>query len=1010
MKQTKTVAKIRSAYLQQARASGHSLPLDIGLTVQNQPLRDDVSVSQLNFFKDRVIILQAHDTAGHSHLHDDFEDDLFDTKLAAASYYSDEDERPTADESESDDEDVRDVEEPGVHQQDQFTMYDRDHDASQSPTSTPFDSTYAAIIAKIADLERIEAIAKQGLGRLRPLEDCLRSSPRSADAPVFLQKITELRQQARYARTIIGVVGVTGSGKSSVLNAVLEEENILPTSGMRACTAVPVELSYNNTEDPSKKYRAVIEFIDSDDWKKELKLCLEAIKDDPRGVSAESESEAGMAYAKIKAVYPNVTKSMLANMTVEALLKQKHVQHHLGANRSITSPSPGPFFAGLQKFIDTVDDSATRKGPKQPEMWPLVKCVKIYLKARALSTGTTLVDLPGAQDSNAAREAVTDQYIRQCSGLWIVAPINRAVNDKTAKALLGEHFKRQMKLDGLLENVTFICTKSDDISIRETQASLDISDQLGEASSEWKRHKAAEEAIWDQIDVVDARIKELDDAYKAIRSEIRTWNALKKQHGQGREVFAPQPKSVKKRAPATKAAQSSPRKRLKQGESSNVRAIPTRNPFLDNDDDDSEEEDDTGRAQPLTEHDIATKIEDLKKQQVEAKEEGSKEYETRTTLDAQIENVQALILASKEKQKVICIAARNNWSRSRIRRDYALEIKELDQECAEKAGGDDFDPNKELRDYDALGASLPVFCVSSRAYQALCGRAKIDGQTAGFQAVDETEIPQLIAHCAKMTEMSRITTNRIFLRDLTDLLLSLSLWASDAGSGGRLSDAQREEQRRLLDRDLEKLKADLGNAITRAMKDLRVTIEKHILKALTRATQQAEFAAGSTADAWGASEDGLHWSTYRAVVKRDGAYTNRKGDTYDFNKDLSALFEKYFASGWEECFHRIIPKHLKSLGMGQGLNLNSFHELIAGRANTLGFGVARIQVLGQRLRIWKDRCAVQGDELIKTISDMQKGISRDIVPVIKKRMCPSYRANAHLKGKWSIIDLKIIFC
>lgn len=34
-------------------------------------------------------------------------------------------------------------------------------------------------------------------------------------------------------------------------------------------------------------------------------------------------------------------------------------------------------------------------------------------------------------------------------GLWVCAPINRAVDDKAAKSLLGESFKRQLKYDGV---------------------------------------------------------------------------------------------------------------------------------------------------------------------------------------------------------------------------------------------------------------------------------------------------------------------------------------------------------------------------------------------------------------------------------------------------------------------------------------------------------------------------------------------------------------------------------
>lgn len=73
---------------------------------------------------------------------------------------------------------------------------------------------------------------------------------------------------------------------------------------------------------------------------------------------------------------------------------------------------------------------------------------RIHVKSPALSTGAVIVDLPGIHDSNAARAAVAENYMKQCTGVWVVAPINRAVDDKAAKSLLGESFKRQLKMDG----------------------------------------------------------------------------------------------------------------------------------------------------------------------------------------------------------------------------------------------------------------------------------------------------------------------------------------------------------------------------------------------------------------------------------------------------------------------------------------------------------------------------------------------------------------------------------
>lgn len=79
-----------------------------------------------------------------------------------------------------------------------------------------------------------------------------------------------------------------------------------------------------------------------------------------------------------------------------------------------------------------------------------------------------------------------------------------------------------------------------------------------------------------------------------------------------------------------------------------------------------------------------------------------------------------------------------------------------------------FDPEQDLRDYDKVAESLPVFCVSSRAYQQLRGRLKKDNfSNDGFKSVEDTEVPKLQEHARKMTEAGRALNSRVFLNDMS---------------------------------------------------------------------------------------------------------------------------------------------------------------------------------------------------------------------------------------------------
>ncbi|KAK1633473.1 hypothetical protein BDP81DRAFT_463227 [Colletotrichum phormii] len=321
-------------------------------------------------------------------------------------------------------------------------------------------------------------------------------------------QISDLRDRAkRSQQTVIGVLGNTGDGKSSTINALLDEENLLPTNCMRGCTAVATEVSYNHDEDQENPYRAEIEFISQDEWSREVNILLMDlhVEDAAEKDDLDPESDAAKAQSKIEAVYPSMTPQDLASSTSAQLATHQNVSGFLGTTMTLKCNNAQEMREQLEPYVDSKD-----KDDDTAAYWPLVKVVRLFTKARVLVNGVTI---PDHQDWDAARAAVASEYIKSCSGVWVVAPINRAVDNKTAKDIMSNSIKRQLKLDGAFSALTVICSKTDDMTISSGMDSM--------KSKLDKNTKTA----WSQIQVLGRRITALEKELMVVRGRRKTSRA-----------------------------------------------------------------------------------------------------------------------------------------------------------------------------------------------------------------------------------------------------------------------------------------------------------------------------------------------------------------------------------------------------------------------------------------------------------------------------------------------------
>lgn len=637
-------------------------------------------------------------------------------------------------------------------------------------------------------VERLEAQVDEGLQVLTSIEGILRKYAGDHD-DAWIKQLENVQRKATKPNVVIGVLGSTGTGKSSIINALLDEERVVPTNPVRACTAVVTEISYNH--DNAFRYHAEIEFISRDEWAAELRILYQDISDEASFAApstSDANSDVAVALSKVKAVY-GFEKADILDHTVEDLAAHEKVSGLLGSTIKISENNANTFYQAIKSKVESTEPKR-RKGrqlshlvdsqpstEQQPkwQVWPLIRVVRLYTKAPVLSTGVSIVDLPGVQDSNAARANIAASYLRKCSGLWVAAPITRAVDDHTAKSLLGDAFKRQVQLDGSLGSLSFICTKTYDISLTEVNEMLDINESYREECEDlW----AATELLENRLQFLEEQKEEATNDTNRSMERLDVLENLR--DGQDDIIVSS--------------------KRKSRCESSDGVTEDEEPMCLDSDDDNDVAE------LKMTQKDVENEMLIVTKRRKTA-------FSRKRTLETQIEDCRKqLSEAESEKSRQdrdfsrACILSRNQYAKERIQEDFAAGIRQLDQENAAVQDDNEFDPNFPIRDYEALAKSLNVFCVSAKAYQSLNRRFRGDHAVKGFSELEQTEIPQVQRYCVQATTAARMAACTNFLNSLEQFLNSVKLLSSRKDGGIELTQEKTEEDDKFLNEQLELLR------------------------------------------------------------------------------------------------------------------------------------------------------------------------------------------------------------
>lgn len=317
---------------------------------------------------------------------------------------------------------------------------------------------------------------------------------------------------------IVGLVGDSGAGKSSLINSLLDKMELARASSSgTACTCAVTEYRFHDRDN----YIIHVDYFPLNELKKQYEELLMAFRDYEslsKKLNAEQENgnedenerkrlreTANLAIETFRASFrekleetPTVLSSMPFPQAVKTMVEwaSELLPRSMGQESFRTVEECSSRLVTL-----TSDSDGTLPNEGSRARWPFIQKLRVYLNAYILSKGLIIADLPGLRDLNSARKAITERYVRQCHQILVVAKIDRAITDESIK----EIFDLASRVN--LSKIDVICTRSEEIQTRE-------------ARHDWPAERATIEESQRVIDDDTAEIESLTEEIEEYEEDL----------------------------------------------------------------------------------------------------------------------------------------------------------------------------------------------------------------------------------------------------------------------------------------------------------------------------------------------------------------------------------------------------------------------------------------------------------------------------------------------------------
>ena len=277
-----------------------------------------------------------------------------------------------------------------------------------------------------------------------------------AAAEEIEKRLDDLEQRTIDLSTSIALLGDTNAGKSTLINALMGG-SVLPKSGVGVGTASMTSLTYR----PGDNFVAEVQFATRGELTQQCMFLLDNQTLDAAdgGVDMEFVEMLDAVGRRLGRIYGDSLARFLETGHLATLREEPDVAAALGEGRRVIEASSA---ADLRtQLVDYVDSSGSSA--------QIVKHVAIRGPFDALRTGATVIDLPGLNDPDAHRTAVTQVHVARADLVWVVFPIDVGVARSLIRAIQTMLPLHELLLEGRSSRLAFVVTKCDHVDVDDAR-------------------------------------------------------------------------------------------------------------------------------------------------------------------------------------------------------------------------------------------------------------------------------------------------------------------------------------------------------------------------------------------------------------------------------------------------------------------------------------------------------------------------------------------------------------